>query len=66
MPRSDDPFVYFDDITGWDGTSYHTSARCTNHVVDYTLLATDLANDATPNLDDDMHASAVSADAGTH
>jgi len=57
-----DPFVYFNDINGWDGTAFHPSPRCTEHVVDYSQLATDLANHAlpkyvfiTPNLDHDMH-----------
>lgn len=56
------PFVYFDDINGWDGAAYHPSPRCTEHVVDYSQLDVDLANHAvpryafiTPNLDHDMH-----------
>src|ERR1041384_7987235 len=57
-----DPFVYFNDINGWDGTAFHVSPRCTDHVVDYAQLDADLANHAvpdyvfiTPNLDHDMH-----------
>jgi len=57
-----DPFVYFDDINGWDGTAFHPDARCAAHVVDYSQLDADIANHAlpryvfiTPNLDNDMH-----------
>ena len=57
-----DPFVYFNDVTGWDGTAFHPETRCNTHVVDYTQLDVDLANHAvpdyvfiTPNLDNDMH-----------
>jgi phospholipase C len=57
-----DPFAYFDDVNGWDGTSYHPEARCNAHVVDYSQLGQDLASGAlpdyvfiTPNLDHDMH-----------
>ena len=57
-----DPFVYFDDINGWDGRQFNPAPRCTEHVVDYAQLATDIAANAlpryafiTPNLDDDMH-----------
>ena len=61
-----DPFVYFNDVNGWDGTQFNPSPRCTSHVVDYSQLATDIANNAlpnyvfiTPNLDDDMHDGSV-------
>src|SRR5215475_14664943 len=27
------PFAYFDDINGWDGTAFHPDARCNAHVV---------------------------------
>ena len=61
------PFVYFDDITGWDGTSYQPGLRCNDHVVDYTALATDIANNKvpryafiTPDLDNDMHDGSIS------
>jgi phosphatidylinositol-3-phosphatase len=57
-----DPFVYFADINGWDGTTFHPSARCTDHVVDLSQLDQDIAANTvpryvfiTPNLDDDMH-----------
>jgi phospholipase C len=57
-----DPFVYFDDVNGWDGTEYHPDVRCNDHVVDYTELDADIAAGKvpryafiTPNLDDDMH-----------
>jgi hypothetical protein len=56
------PFVYFDDINGWDGASIHRTQRCIDHVVDYKQLDADLASGnlpkyvfITPNLDDDMH-----------
>lgn len=56
------PFVYFSDVNGWDGTAYHPELRCNAHVVDYTELDVDIANHAlpryvfiTPNLDNDMH-----------
>jgi hypothetical protein len=57
-----DPFVFFNDVNGWDGTQFQPSQRCIDHVVDYTQLATDIANDQipryvfiTPDLDNDMH-----------
>src|SRR5262245_38383177 len=56
------PFVYFDDINGWDGKSFQPSARCDEHVVDYAQLDADIAVNQlpkyvfiTPNLDHDMH-----------
>ena len=61
------PFVYFDDITGWDGKAFHPEQRCNDHVVDYSELDRDIANHAlanyvfiTPNLDSDMHDGSVS------
>ena len=57
-----DPFVYFDDINGWDGSSFQPSQRCNDHVVDYSQLDADLAAGAvpryvfiTPNMINDMH-----------
>ena len=57
-----DPFVYFEDINGWDGKAFHPETRCTEHVVDYSELDRDIAAGTvpkyafiTPNLDDDMH-----------
>jgi phospholipase C len=57
-----DPFVFFTDINGWDGSTFQTSQRCIDHVVDYTQLDQDLAANAvpkyafiTPNLANDMH-----------
>ena len=57
-----DPFVYFNDINGWDGTTFQPSARCNAHVVDYSQFDADLAAGKlpkyvfiTPNLIDDMH-----------
>ncbi|HEU4733398.1 MAG TPA: alkaline phosphatase family protein [Kofleriaceae bacterium] len=56
------PFAYFNDINGWDGTAFHPELRCNQHVVDYSQLDVDIANNAipryafiTPNLDNDMH-----------
>ena len=60
------PFVYFNDVNGWDGTAYHPEQRCNDHVVDYSQLDADIANHAlpsyafiTPNLDSDMHDQSV-------
>lgn len=56
------PFVFFSDVNGWDGTTFQPSERCNQHVVDYTNLSADIASDnvpdyafITPNLDNDMH-----------
>jgi len=56
------PFVYFDDVNGWNGTTFDPTVRCNDHVVDYTQLDADLAAKdvpdyvfITPNLDNDMH-----------
>jgi hypothetical protein len=56
------PFVYFDDINGWDGTQVNVNQRCTDHIVDYSQLDADLAAGKlpryafiTPNLQNDMH-----------
>jgi phospholipase C len=56
------PFVFFDDVNGWDGKAFHPEGRCNEHVVDYSELDVDIANHAlpsyvfiTPNLDSDMH-----------
>src|ERR1044071_7836183 len=61
------PFAYFDDINGWDGTAFHPEQRCNDHVVDYSQLDVDIANKAipnyvfiTPNLDNDMHDAPIS------
>ncbi|CAN5488728.1 phosphatidylinositol-3-phosphatase [soil metagenome] len=61
-----DPFVYFDDINGWDGTAFRPSARCNAHVVDYSELDKDLAANTvpkyafiTPNMQNDMHDGSV-------
>ena len=56
------PFVYFDDINGWNGTGFAPTQRCLDNVVDYSQLDNDIANKKvpkyafiTPNLQDDMH-----------
>lgn len=56
------PFVYFTDINGWDGKTFQPSARCQEHVVDYSELDRDLAASSvpkyafiTPNMVHDMH-----------
>ena len=60
------PFIYFDDINGWDGTKVNVTGRCTDHVVDYSQFDTDLAAGnlpkyvfITPNLQNDMHDGSV-------
>lgn len=60
------PFAFFDDINGWDGTAFHPELRCNAHVVDYTELDKDIAAGTvpnyvfiTPNLDNDMHDGSV-------
>ena len=57
-----DPFVYFNDVNGWDGSKFQYSQRCVDHVVDFSQLDADIANHAvpkyafiTPTLDHDMH-----------
>jgi phospholipase C len=61
------PFIYFDDVNGWDGTAFHPELRCNDHVVDYAQLDIDIADQAladyifiTPNLDSDMHDGSIS------
>jgi acid phosphatase len=60
------PFIFFDDINGWDGKSVQPTQRCTDHVVDYSQLDADLAAGAlpryvfiTPNMVNDMHDGSV-------
>lgn len=60
------PFVYFADVNGWNGTAFAPGARCTDHVVDYTQLGADLAAGTvpdyvfiTPNMVNDMHDGSV-------
>lgn len=60
------PFVYFNDINGWDGNAFHPEARCNEHVVDYSQLDADLASNQvpkyvfiTPNMIHDMHDGSV-------
>jgi acid phosphatase len=62
------PFAYFDDLNGWNGSTLEPTARCREHVVDYSQLALDLAAGKlpdyvfiTPNLVDDMHDGSVAA-----
>jgi phospholipase C len=57
-----DPFVFFDDVNGWNGSRLLSSARCIAHVVNYSQFATDVSTGSipdyvfiTPNLDHDMH-----------
>lgn len=56
------PFVYFNDVNGWDGQAFQPSTRCTEHIVDLNQLDKDIAANSlpkyafiTPNLDHDMH-----------
>ena len=60
------PFAYFSDINGWDGTVFQPSARCDEHLVDGSQLDADLAAGTvpdyafiTPNLRNDMHDGSV-------
>jgi hypothetical protein len=60
------PFAYFSDINGWDGTAFRPSARCTEHIVDYSQLGVDIAAGTmpnyvfiTPNMVNDMHDGSV-------
>jgi phospholipase C len=60
------PFVFYDDVNGWDGSAFQPSARCNAHVVDYSNLDADIkANTVpkyafiTPDLDNDMHDGSV-------
>ncbi|HEX9105377.1 MAG TPA: alkaline phosphatase family protein, partial [Polyangia bacterium] len=61
-----DPFVYFNDINGWDGSAFHPETRCNTHVVDYSQFDADLASKSlakyvfiTPNMIHDMHDGSV-------
>jgi phosphatidylinositol-3-phosphatase len=56
------PFAYFSNVNGSDGTTFQASARCKAHVVDYSHLDSDLAAGTvpdyvfiTPNMIHDMH-----------
>jgi hypothetical protein len=56
------PFLYFDDVNGWDGSKVKATPRCIEHVVDYSQFDVDLAAGTlpkyafiTPDLNDDMH-----------
>ncbi|MEO7096351.1 MAG: alkaline phosphatase family protein, partial [Polyangiales bacterium] len=60
------PFVFFDDINGWDGTQFKRSQRCIDRVVDFSQLDKDIAANKvpdyvfiTPDLDHDMHDGSV-------
>ncbi len=60
------PFIYFDDINGWDGTKVNVTQRCTDHIVDYSQFDADLAANnlpkyvfITPDLQNDMHDGSV-------
>jgi phospholipase C len=60
------PFAYFSDINGWNGSSFQPGPRCTEHIVDYSLLDADIAAGQvptyafiTPNMINDMHDGSV-------
>jgi len=62
------PFIYFDDIVGWDGQQLTRQPRCREHVVDYSELAADLAAGTvpgyvfiTPDMQHDMHDGSISS-----
>jgi phospholipase C len=61
------PFVFFDDINGWDGAKFQPSDRCNQHVVDYSQFDQDLQSGKlpkyvfiTPNMISDMHDGSIS------
>lgn len=56
------PFVFFDDLVSWNGTTPTPSQRCIDNVVDYSEFDADLASGnvadyvfITPNMISDMH-----------
>lgn len=56
------PFAFFADINGWNGSTFVPTSRCTEHLVDYAQFDVDLQAGnlpsyafITPNLVDDMH-----------
>jgi phospholipase C len=56
------PFVFYDDVIGWNGTTFTRPQRCLERVVDYSHFDADLQADTlpryvfiTPNLINDMH-----------
>jgi hypothetical protein len=60
------PFIFFNDINGWDGQKFNPSPRCTDHVVDYSQFDADLSSGKlpkyvfiTPNMVDDTHDGSV-------
>jgi len=60
------PFAYFGDVNGWNGSTFDPPARCGEHIVDYTQFDADLASGnlpdyvfITPNLIHDMHDGSV-------
>jgi acid phosphatase len=60
------PFIYFNDINGWDGNNFQPSQRCNTHDVDYSQLDADLQSGnvpkyvfITPNMVDDTHDASV-------
>jgi hypothetical protein len=61
-----DPFAYFSDINGWNGSAFQPPPRCAEHIVDYSELDADIAAGnlpdyvfITPNLQHDMHDGSV-------
>lgn len=61
-----DPFAYFSDINGWNGSTFQPPPRCAEHIVDYSELDADIAAGKlpdyvfiTPNLQHDMHDGSV-------
>jgi len=60
------PFGYFTDINGWNGSRFDPPVRCAQHMVDYSELEADMAAGTlpdyvfiTPNLIHDMHDGSV-------
>lgn len=61
LPKHD-PFVFFNDMNGWDGSKFNPTERCMKNVVDYSQFDKDLAAGTlpkfvwiTPNMIHDMH-----------
>lgn len=60
------PFAFFADVNGWNGSAFAPGSRCVDHMVDYSQLDADLQSGKvpsyafiTPNLVHDMHDGSV-------
>jgi acid phosphatase len=43
------PFAFFADINGWNGSTFAPTSRCTDHIVDYSQFDVDLQSGNLPN-----------------